>query len=81
MEYSVKKPLNTHALLSFLRNLTYLLLPLCCLLTAAVDVPGPSHVLQSMSDVGTIFFEGLHVAMLKFSQLYGPVCRSGCLKL
>eukprot|EP00775_Hariotina_reticulata_P002129 gene2129-2448_t len=28
-----------------------------------------------MGDVGTIFFEGLHVAMLKFSQQYGPVCR------
>jgi hypothetical protein len=31
--------------------------------------------LESLGDVGTIFFEGLHVAMLKFSQKYGPVCR------
>lgn len=31
--------------------------------------------LESLVDVGTIFFEGLHVAMLKFSQKYGPVCR------
>ncbi|WIA42697.1 hypothetical protein OEZ86_008649 [Tetradesmus obliquus] len=41
-----------------------------------VDVPGPAPFsLESLGDVGTIFFEGLHVAMLKFSAKYGPVCR------
>jgi len=40
------------------------------------SVPGPSPFsLDSLIDVGTIFFEGLHVAMLKFSEKYGPVCR------
>ncbi|KAF6262648.1 cytochrome P450 [Scenedesmus sp. NREL 46B-D3] len=40
------------------------------------DVPGPAPFsFESLGDVGTIFFEGLHVAMLKFSQKYGPVCR------
>eukprot|EP00878_Enallax_costatus_P019160 GHUV01020204.1.p1 GENE.GHUV01020204.1~~GHUV01020204.1.p1 ORF type:complete len:498 (+),score=145.15 GHUV01020204.1:378-1871(+) len=42
----------------------------------AAEVPGPEPFsLESLGDVGTIFFEGLHVAMLKFSQKYGPVCR------
>jgi hypothetical protein len=44
----------------------------------AMPAPGPPPFsLQSLSDVGTIFFEGLHVAMLKFSEKYGPVCRCG----
>jgi hypothetical protein len=43
---------------------------------AAADVPGPAPFsFESLVDVGTIFFEGLHVAMLKFSEKYGPVCR------
>ncbi|KAG2435417.1 hypothetical protein HYH02_011918 [Chlamydomonas schloesseri] len=32
-------------------------------------------VAQNAQDVSVIFFEGLHVAQLKFSQKYGPVCR------
>lgn len=41
-----------------------------------LSVPGPAPFsLESLSDVGTIFFDGLHVAMLNFSQKYGPVCR------
>lgn len=45
---------------------------------AAADtpLPGPAPFsLESLGDVGTIFFEGLHVAMVKFSAMYGPVCR------
>jgi hypothetical protein len=43
---------------------------------AVASVPGPAPFsLQSLGDVGTIFFDGLHVAMLNFSQKYGPVCR------
>lgn len=43
---------------------------------AAVAVPGPAPFsLESLADVGTIFIDGLHVAMLKFSAKYGPVCR------
>jgi len=37
----------------------------CCLWPSGVplaEVPGPSNLLESVSDVGTIFFEGLHVA-------------------
>jgi hypothetical protein len=43
---------------------------------AGAAAPGPAPFsLQSLSDVMTIFLEGLHVAMLKFSEKYGPVCR------
>jgi hypothetical protein len=46
---------------------------------ANVSVPGPAPFsFESLGDVGTIFFEGLHVAMLKFDQKYGPVCRYVC---
>lgn len=42
----------------------------------AASVPGPAPFsLESLGDVCTIFFDGLHVAMLSFSQKYGPVCR------
>lgn len=41
-----------------------------------IPVPGPAPFsLESLGDVSTIFFEGLHVAMLQFSQKYGPICR------
>lgn len=44
--------------------------------SADVAVPGPAPFsLESLSDVATIFFQGLHVAMLAFNQKYGPVCR------
>ncbi|GFR44798.1 hypothetical protein Agub_g6133, partial [Astrephomene gubernaculifera] len=39
-------------------------------------IPGPPPLsLEALKDVSIIFFEGLHVAMLRFSQKYGPICR------
>ncbi|GIL57873.1 hypothetical protein Vafri_13130 [Volvox africanus] len=39
-------------------------------------IPGPPPLsLDALKDVSIIFFEGLHVAMLRFSEKYGPVCR------
>ncbi|KAG2490073.1 hypothetical protein HYH03_011538 [Edaphochlamys debaryana] len=39
-------------------------------------IPGPpSFSLAALRDVSIIFSEGLHVAMLKFSERYGPICR------
>ncbi|GIL78304.1 hypothetical protein Vretifemale_7752 [Volvox reticuliferus] len=39
-------------------------------------IPGPPPLsLDALKDVSVIFLEGLHVAMLRFSEKYGPVCR------
>lgn len=47
---------------------------------SGIPVPGPAPFsLESLGDVSTIFFEGLHVAMLQFSQKYGPICRYAAL--
>eukprot|EP00198_Chlamydomonas_reinhardtii_P014407 XP_001703744.1 cytochrome P450 [Chlamydomonas reinhardtii] len=44
--------------------------------TATRPIPGPAPLsLEALKDVSVIFFEGLHVAQLKFSEKYGPVCR------
>lgn len=41
-----------------------------------VPIPGPSPLsLNSLLDVGSIFYEGLHAAQLRFSRNYGPICR------
>ncbi|GLI63266.1 hypothetical protein VaNZ11_006170 [Volvox africanus] len=43
---------------------------------APSELPGPPPLsLDALKDVSIIFFEGLHVAMLRFSEKYGPVCR------
>ena len=40
------------------------------------QIPGPHPMsLESLLDVTEIFRNGLHVAMLKFSGKYGPICR------
>lgn len=42
----------------------------------AAAIPGPAPFsLESLQCVSSIFFDGLHVAMLKFEKRYGPVCR------
>ncbi|EFJ41317.1 cytochrome P450 [Volvox carteri f. nagariensis] len=39
-------------------------------------IPGPAPLsLEALKDVSIIFLEGLHVAMLRFSDKYGPICR------
>ncbi|GLC47259.1 hypothetical protein PLESTB_001835900 [Pleodorina starrii] len=39
-------------------------------------IPGPAPLsLAALQDVSIIFTQGLHVAMLAFSEKYGPVCR------
>lgn len=41
-----------------------------------VETPGPDvFSWDSMVDVGTIVIGGMHIAMLRFSEKYGPVCR------
>jgi hypothetical protein len=42
----------------------------------AMHIPGPHPMsIESLLDVSEIFRNGLHVAMLKFSEKYGPICR------
>ena len=42
----------------------------------AIVNPGPSAFsLDSLADIGVIFTDGIHEAMLRFSEKYGPVSR------
>ena len=44
--------------------------------SGAIVTPGPSAFsLDSLADVGVIFTDGIHEAMLHFSQKYGPASR------